>query len=135
MVNRLPVSTHPASTPGEVSRSTTTESLPRAFAPVHKRALGVAVGCVVGLGFFALTAFHIVLHPTSGPNIALLAHFFYGYEVSWRGALVGFCWGGFTGFVAGWFVAFVHNLVTALKVFAFKTRGELAQTKDFLDHI
>jgi hypothetical protein len=132
MVNRLPVSTHPASTPGEVSRSTTTESLPRAFAPVHKRALGVAVGCIVGLGFFALTAFHIVLHPTSGPNIALLAHFFYGYEVSWRGALVGFCWGGFTGFVAGWFVAFVHNLVTALKVFAFKTRGELAQTKDHI---
>jgi hypothetical protein len=135
MVNRLPVSTHPASTPVEVRGSATAESLPHAFAPVHKRALGVAVGCVAGLGLFALTAFHIVLQPTNAPNIALLAHFFYGYEVSWRGALVGFCWGGFTGFVAGWFVAFVHNLVTAIKVFAFKTRGELAQTKDFLDHI
>jgi hypothetical protein len=135
MVNRLPVITHPASTPGESTRSATTGLLPHAFAPVHKRALGVAVGFVIGLSLFAITAFHIVLHPTNGPNIALLAHFFYGYEVSWRGALVGFCWGGFTGFVAGWFVAFVHNLVTALKVFAFKTRGELAQTKDFLDHI
>ena len=135
MVNQLPVSTHSASTPAKSTRSATTESLRHAFAPVHKRALGVAVGCVVGLGFFALTAFHIVLHPTNAPNIALLAHFFYGYEVSWRGALVGFCWGSFTGFVAGWFVAFVHNLVTALKVFVFKTRGELAQTKDFLDHI
>jgi hypothetical protein len=135
MVNRLPVSTHPAVTPAEVRRSATTGSLPHAFAPVHKRALGVAVGCVAGLGLFALTAFHVVLLPTNAPNIALLAHFFYGYEVSWRGALVGFCWAGFTGFVAGWFVAFVHNLVTALKVFAFRTRGELAQTKDFLDHI
>jgi len=135
MVNRLPVITHPASTPGESTRSATTGLLPHAFAPVHKRALGVAVGFVIGLGLFAITAFHIVLHPTNGPNIALLAHFFYGYEVSWRGALVGFCWGGFTGFVAGWFVAFVHNLVTAIKVFAFKARGELAQTKDFLDHI
>ena len=135
MVNQLPVSTHRAATPGGFPQSATTESLPRAFAPAHKRALGVAVGCVVGLGLFALTAFHIVLHPTNAPNIALLSHFFYGYEVSWRGALVGFCWGAFTGFVAGGFVAFVHNLVTALKVFAFKTRGELAQTKDFLDHI
>ena len=135
MVNRRPVTAHPASTPVEASRSATSEPLSKAFAPVHKRALGVAVACVVGLGVFALTAFHIVLKPTNAPNIALLAHFFYGYEVSWRGALVGFCWGGFTGFVAGWFVAFVHNLVTAIKVFAFKTRGELAQTKDFLDHI
>jgi hypothetical protein len=109
--------------------------LPRAFAPVHKRALGVAVGCVFGLAFLLVTAFHVVLTPVPALPIALLSQFFYGYEVSWRGAAVGLCWGLTTGFVAGWFVAFVYNFATAITVFVFKARGELAQTRDFLDHI
>jgi hypothetical protein len=109
--------------------------LPRAFAPVHKRALGVAVGCVFGLAFLLVTAFHVVLTPAPALPIALLSQFFYGYEVSWRGAAVSLFWGFATGFVAGWFVAFVYNLATAITVFAFKARGELAQTRDFLDHI
>ena len=135
MPKRVPMSVPPIHRVVDEPRSSQPISLPHAFAPVHKRALGVAVGFVFGLGIVALTAFHIVLRPTNGPPIALLAQFFYGYEVSWGGALVGFCWGFFTGFVAGWFAAFVHNLVTAIIVFVFKTRGELEQTKDFLDHI
>jgi hypothetical protein len=110
-------------------------SLPHAFAPVHKRALGVAVGLVFGLGIFAVTAFHVVLRPVGAPPIGLLSQYFYGFEVSWRGALVGFCWGFFTGFVAGWFAAFVRNLVTAITVFRIRTKSELAQTRDFLDHV
>jgi len=109
--------------------------LPHAFAPLHKRALGVAVGCVAGLAFFSVTAFHVVLRPADAPPLALLSQYFYGYEVSWRGALVGLFWGFFTGFVAGWFVAFVRNLVTAIKIFIFRAKSELSQTKDFLDHI
>jgi hypothetical protein len=116
-------------------RNQTPIQLPLAFAPLHKRALGVAVGCVAGLAFFAVTAFHVVIQPASAPPIRLLAEYFYGYEVSWWGAVVGLFWGFFTGFVAGWFVAFVRNLVTATKVFIFRAKGELAQTKDFLDHI
>jgi hypothetical protein len=109
--------------------------LPHAFAPVHKRALGVAVGLVFGLVIAAVTAFHLVLRPADAPPIELLAQFFYGYRISWSGAVIGFSWGFFTGFVAGWFVGFVHNLAMAITVFVFKTRGELEQTKDFLDHI
>jgi hypothetical protein len=40
-----------------------------------------------------------------------------------------------TGFVAGWFVAFVRNFVVTVSVFALRTRAELSQTSDFLDHI
>jgi hypothetical protein len=106
-----------------------------AFNPVHKFALGTAVGGVLGFCVFAVTVFHVVLKPPNAPPIELLAQYFYAYEPTWRGALVGFFWGAFTGFVAGWFVGFVHNLATAIMVFIFKTHGELAQTKDFLDHI
>jgi hypothetical protein len=105
------------------------------FKPVHKLALGVGVGSVLGICVFAVTAFHVLLQPQDAPPIQLLSHYFYGYAPTWPGAFVGLFWGGFTGFVAGWFVGFVHNLVTATMVFIFKAKGEMAQMRNFLDHI
>jgi hypothetical protein len=110
-------------------------SLALAFAPVHKRALGVAVGSVLGLMIFAVTVFHVVLRPVAAPDIGLLAQYFYGYEVSWRGAVIGLFWGFATGFVMGWFVAFVRNFVIATRIFTLKAKAELVRTADFLDHI
>jgi len=103
--------------------------------PAHKRALGVALGVVAGLGIFALTVFHVVFRPTDALDIRLLAQFFYRYSVSWTGAFIGLFWGFITGFVAGWFIAFVRNLVIAVRVLMLKDKAELASMKDFLDHI
>lgn len=107
-----------------------------AFRPLHKRALGMAVGLASGLTLFAVTAMGILRsgHPDM-PDLALLRHFFAGYEVSWRGAFIALLWGFATGFVAGWFTAFCRNLVIAASLFISRTRAELAQTRDFLDHI
>jgi len=111
-------------------------SLALACAPVHKRALGIAVGLVTGLFVFGLTAFHIALQPTGeGLNVALLAQYFYGYEVSWKGSAIGFGWGFVTGFVMGWFVAFVRNFVVTSVTFALMTEEDFARTRRFLDHI
>jgi hypothetical protein len=107
-----------------------------AFAPIHKRALGVAVGLVAGVLVFGLTVFHLlVLPPASSQYLALLGHYFYGYDVTWPGAFVGLFWSFVTGFVAGWFIAFVRNLVVSITVFALRTKAELSQTANFLDHI
>ena len=106
-----------------------------AFAPVHKRALGVAVGSVFGLVIFVVTIFHVVLHPEGALDIALLREYFFGYTVSWQGAFIGLFWGFVSGFVMGWFVAFVRNFVIAMRVFTLRAKGELARTADFLDHI
>jgi hypothetical protein len=51
------------------------------------------------------------------------------------GAFVGLFWGFFVGFVTGWFVAFTRNAVIALRLFAVRTKAELAQTKNLLDDI
>ena len=110
-------------------------NLALAFAPIHKRALGMAVGFTFGLVLFAVTAFHVIGQPEHAPEISLLSQYFYGYEVSWKGAAIGFGWGMMTGFVAGWFVAFVRNLFTAIFVFVVRAKAELSQTADFLDHI
>jgi hypothetical protein len=110
-------------------------SLALAFAPVHKMALGVAVGTVFGLVIFAVTVFHVVLRPVGALDIRLLAQYFYGYDVSWPGAFVGLFWGFATGFVMGWFVAFVRNFVIATRIFTLKAKADLVRTADFLDHI
>ena len=110
-------------------------ALALAFAPLHKRAFGIAIGSAVGILIFAATAVQYVRGPIDGPGLWLLREYFFGYDVSWRGAFVGLGWGFVTGFVAGWFVAFCRNLVIAITVFITRTRAELGATRDFLDHI
>lgn len=109
------------------------ETLQMAIAPIHKAALGVATGLVCGLAVFAATAFLVVLNPQPQPRLDLLANYFYGYTVSWRGAAVGFAWAFGVGFVAGWFVGFVRNFVTAVWIFFVRTRAQFS--RNFLDHI
>ena len=114
------------------------ESLPPSatllFAPVDKRAFGVAIGTVTGLGIFAVTAIDLVRGiPWRG--LRLLAQYFAGYDLTWDGALIGLLWGFAVGFCAGWFVAFTRNLALAIMLFILRTRAELDTTRDFLDHI
>lgn len=106
-----------------------------AFAPVHKSALGVATGLTTGLALALVTVFHVVARPENAPPLQLLAEYFYGYQVTWLGAFIGLWWGFVVGFVIGWFVAFVRNFALASWIFVVRTRAELAQTRDFLDHI
>lgn len=107
-----------------------------AFAPLHKRAFGIAVGVAVALLVGGVTLFHLLLDVGGPrPNLWLLSHYFYGYSVSWTGLLVGMGWGFVVGFVGGWFFAFCRNLALAISIFITRTRAELAQTRDFLDHI
>ncbi len=123
--------------PEALRRSSGAEELPPslvlAFAPLHKRAFGVALGSAAGIVFFAATA--IVILRDADVSLYLLAQYFYGYTVSWGGALVALIWGFVVGFVAGWFIAFCRNLALAISIFISRTRGELGATADFLDHI
>ena len=110
-------------------------ALAQAFAPLHKRAFGTAVGLAFGLVALAITAVYLVRRPSPGFELGLLGEFFHGYSVSWRGAYIGAGWAFFVGFVAGWFFAFCRNLWLATWLFVTRTRAELAATRDFLDHI
>jgi len=110
-------------------------ALALAFAPLHKRAFGVAVGAAAGLAFFVLTVVHILAQPRGALPLELLGEYFYGYRATWSGAFVALGWGSAVGFVAGWFFAFCRNLALAISIFVSRTRGELDSTRDFLDHI
>ena len=109
--------------------------LARAFAPMHKRVLGLAAGITAGVTVWLLTAFHVVAQPKDALSIELLAQVFYGYDVTWRGAFVGAWWAFVAAFVAGWFAAFLHNLTLAIWLTVVRVKANLRETRDFLDQI
>ena len=106
-----------------------------AFAPIHKRALGTAIGTVSGVLIFAFTMLTLVIGPERAPDLTLLDEYFYGYTVSVRGAFIGLLWGFFVGFVGGWFLAFCRNFSLAVSIFITRTKAELQASREFLDHI
>lgn len=104
------------------------------FAPVDKRAFGVAIGVALALAVAGITVLDLLIaEPWEG--LGLLNNYFTGYSVSWAGALVGAAWGFGVGFCAGWLLAFIRNLTLALSLFMLRTRAELDEASDFLDHI
>jgi hypothetical protein len=105
------------------------------FAPIDKRAFGAAIGTVSALAILVVTAGELLLRPEPSINLALLAQYFPGYAVSLPGAIVGALWAFAAGFCAGWFTAFVRNLVLAVSLFFLRSKAELADSRDFLDHI
>jgi hypothetical protein len=106
-----------------------------AFLPLHKLAVGVASAVVAAIVVFLATAIYLVRDPQPGFALGLLAQYFAGYSVSWRGAFIGAGWAGFSGFVLGWFLAFSRNLLVGIMLFVVRRRAEWDQTKDFLDHL
>lgn len=119
----------PDSTTDELGRD-----LVLAFAPIHKRALGTAVGLVMAASVFLVTAIGIAV--AEPPEVLfLLGYFLPGHDVTWGGAFRGAVAAGFAFFVAAWFLAFCRNFVLAASVWIARTRAELTQTHDFLDHI
>lgn len=106
-----------------------------AFAPIDKRALGVAVGLVAGMALALVTLLDMLVDPMEQAGLGLLSQYLYGYQVSPRGALIGLAWGFVVGFVAGWFAAFARNALTALWLIYIRARAEWLATRDFLDYV
>jgi hypothetical protein len=111
------------------------DSLVLAFAPLHKRAFGIAIGTATGLTIALITAVYLIRGAGPQVDLWLLKNYFWGYSPTWKGVLIGGWWGFVAGFVAGWFLAFCRNIIIAISIFLVRTRNELGNTRDFLDHI
>ena len=106
-----------------------------AFAPLHKRAFGVATGVAGAALVAAITVGAILIPGAREIPFYLLEQYFEGYTVTWPGVLIGAAWGFGVAFIAGWFAAFCRNLALAISAFVIRTRAELDSTREFLDHI
>jgi hypothetical protein len=107
-----------------------------AFAPLHRMALGVASGVVMGgMIFLATVALLLKGGYPIGPNLALLGEYMFGYSVTVAGAFIGLAWGFGIGFFLGWGFAVAHNVTIWLWLTVIRSRAEMDQYGDFLDHM
>ena len=77
---------------------------------LSKGSLGLSIGLVWGLTIL-LATWWLVGNDSVGFYMSKLGTFYFGYSVSWLGALLGLIWGFVHGFVTGFFIAAVYNLV------------------------
>src|SRR6266849_4886108 len=91
-----------------------------AFAPLHRSALGEACGVVGGVILAAATLVLVLRGGYPEPNLGLLSQFFWGYS---------------TGFTLGWGFAVVRNAVVWAWLMVIRSRAEMDQYSDFLDHL
>ena len=127
--------TPPGGGPADLDSDVLAPEVTLAFAPLHKRAFGVATGAAGATLIALLTIIRLLNQSGPGFPLGLLREFFAGYSVSWTGVLVGAAWGFAVAFVGGWFAAFCRNLALAMSAFFIRTRAELSETRNFLDHI
>jgi ABC-type dipeptide/oligopeptide/nickel transport system permease subunit len=107
----------------------------QAFAPLHRSAMGTAVGIVLGTMIFLATLASMGRDPYSAGHLGLLSQFFVGYSVSLRGALIGLVWGFVTGYVVGWAFALLRNVAVWIYLIGLRSRADMEQYSDFLDHL
>ena len=96
--------------------------------------MGVAVGTIFSCLLFLATLVALLSGVPSEPNLALLSQFLFGYRVSFTGSLVGLLWGFAIGFVLGWSFALLHNLTVWIVLIQVRSRAEMDQFGDVLDH-
>lgn len=110
------------------------ESTALLFEPLDKRAFGAAVGIASALLVGGATAL-VMVQADTWQGLGLLSNYFADYTVSWPGVFVGAAWAFGVGFVLGWLMAFTRNFTLAVSLFMLRSRVELDETSDFLDHI
>jgi hypothetical protein len=95
-------------------------ALTRAVARLHAGVLALVFGLIAGVGLFAMTAILIIeAGPNAGMHLRLLDNYFYGYSVTWTGALIGFLWAFGLGAAVGGSIGLIYNMVVSTRSRAF----------------
>jgi len=110
------------------------QALIRTFARMDKFAFATAFGTTMGL-LTSMATLWLVLKGGDhvGHTLRLLANYFIGYNVTPRGALIGFGYSFVWGFLFGWLFAYLRNLMLAFYAYRARREAELLTFKDFID--
>lgn len=74
---------------------------------LSKKALGIACGIVWGVCVFIATIY--VMLKGGGNTLVLLQQFYWGYSISFGGAILGLIYGFVYGFISGWIFGLLYN--------------------------
>ena len=84
----------------------------RAIARLRVGIAAIVTGMVAGIALLVATLWLVIKGgPTVGQHLGLLQAYYPGYSVTWTGSLLGFVYGGLTGAILGWCVAWLYNLL------------------------
>lgn len=123
-------------TPAVEPKTYVDDVIERAFARFDPLALGISIGTVFGIILFLATAILLIKGgEVIGPRLWLLAQYFYGYKVSWTGAVVGFFDAGLLGFIIGSSIAAFRNWGLSAYAILIRRRVEAEKRKHLLDKI
>jgi hypothetical protein len=110
------------------------EALKEAFARYDAVALGGAIGILMGMGLFALTAILLIAGGSNlGATLSLLSNYLPAYTVTWPGALIGFVDAGSMGFGFGYILARLINGTISLHERALIQRLEISAALESAD--
>jgi hypothetical protein len=74
---------------------------------LSKRAFALALGILLGAVVFLATIY--VMLKGGGNTLILLQQFFWGYGISFGGAILGLIYGFVYGFIFGWIIVLLYN--------------------------
>jgi len=108
--------------------------LRRAVVRLRAGVMAVTVGPAEGVGLFLAT---MILLLGDGeplaPILSLLGHYFLGYEVSWGGAFLGAAEAGLGGYLFGWVLGRVVNVLVEATELSFVRKCQMLRTIDPLE--
>ncbi|MDH3692878.1 MAG: hypothetical protein OEU36_25910, partial [Gammaproteobacteria bacterium] len=112
------------------------EILSKTFARLDKAALATAIGSVSGaILLFATIGLLLRNGPNTGAHLQLLSQYFYGYSVTYQGAVIGFAHAFLWGFILGWLFAYLRNLALGVYVSFILRRARSLSLSRVLDYI
>jgi len=82
---------------------------------LNKKAFALATGIIWAALILVMTLW--VLWRGGGNTMILLEQFYFGYSISYLGAVIGLIYGFVDGFIGGWLFAWLYNIFV-------KTAGE-----------
>lgn len=122
-------------TPLEEELQCLPKQIQRAFLPLRKHAMGVALGAT---GALVLCVVNVVVLATYGEGklLWLLANYCPGYDPDGAiGVIIGMIWVGGYAYGAGWLLTALRNRVLAGYSLTIRARAQLSDDSDFLDQI
>jgi hypothetical protein len=119
----------------EIISDPTEKLIVQSLARLDGVALGVALGTLFGLIVFLATNILILKGGSEiGPNLALLSQYFIGYEVTFGGSLIGLAYGSLAGFVFGWLIAILRNIIVAIYLHLLKIKRNISAVNEYIDN-
>lgn len=92
------------------------DELGKAVARIQTKVLALVFALIAGLGLFLMTVWLLIKGgPGVGAHLNLLGQYFIGYSVTWKGSILGFCYGAVIGGIVGWAIGTIYNRIAGMR--------------------